>query len=123
MDSTSLGLIVRRERKGQKLKQAELAAVSGVGIRFIVELEAGKPTLQLEKVLRVITTLGCDIIVTQPGHRHWTAEQKLAVLRDAFGPEGCVRTATERHETGNDSFRFKNSSAQNAKTRKEKTSS
>ena len=66
MDSTSLGLIVRRERKAQKLKQAELAAVSGVGIRFIVDLEAGKPTLQLEKVLRVVTTLGCDIIITPP---------------------------------------------------------
>ena len=66
MDSTSLGLIVRRERKAQKLKQAELAAVSGVGIRFIVDLEAGKPTLQLEKVLRVITTLGCDIIISPP---------------------------------------------------------
>ena len=66
MDSTSLGLIVRRERKAQKLKQAELAAVSGVGIRFIVDLEAGKPTLQLEKVLRVITTLGCTITITPP---------------------------------------------------------
>ena len=66
MNSTSLGLIVRRERKAQKLKQAELAAVSGVGIRFIVDLEAGKPTLQLEKVLRVITTLGCDIAITPP---------------------------------------------------------
>ena len=66
MDSISLGLIVRRERKAQKLKQAELAAVSGVGIRFIVDLEAGKPTLQLEKVLRVIKTLGCDIAITPP---------------------------------------------------------
>ena len=66
MDSTSLGLILRRERKAQKLKQAELAAVSGVGIRFIVDLEAGKPTLQLEKVLRVIMTLGCDITITPP---------------------------------------------------------
>lgn len=66
MDSASLGLIVRRERKAQKLKQAELAAVSGVGIRFIVDLEAGKPTLQLGKVLRVVTTLGCNIHITPP---------------------------------------------------------
>lgn len=66
MDSTSLGLIVRRERKAQKLKQTELAAVSGVGIRFIVDLEAGKPTLQLEKVLRVVTRLGCAITITPP---------------------------------------------------------
>ena len=66
MDSTSLGLIVRRERKAQKLKQAELAAVSGVGVRFIVDLEAGKPTLQLGKVLQVIATLGCDVQIVSP---------------------------------------------------------
>ena len=66
MDSISLGLIVRRERKAQQLKQAELAAVSGVGIRFIVDLEAGKPTLQLGKVLHVVTTLGCDIQILPP---------------------------------------------------------
>ena len=69
MDSTSLGLIVRRERKGQKLKQAELAAVSGVGVRFIVDLEAGKPTLQLGKVLQVITTLGCEVQIAPPASR------------------------------------------------------
>lgn len=66
MDSITLGAIVRRERKAQKLKQAELAAVSGVGIRFIVDLEAGKPTLQLEKVLHVVRTLGCTITITPP---------------------------------------------------------
>ena len=69
MDSTSLGLLVRRERKAQNLKQAELAAVSGVGVRFIVDLEAGKPTLQLGKVLHVVATLGCEIEVTPPASR------------------------------------------------------
>lgn len=66
MDSIALGLIVRRERKAQKLRQAELAAVSGVGVRFIVDLEAGKPTLQLEKVLLVLATLGCNLSITPP---------------------------------------------------------
>ncbi len=66
MDSKSLGLIVHRERKAQKLRQAELAAVAGVGIRFIVDLEAGKPTLQLEKVLHVLATLGCDVTIIAP---------------------------------------------------------
>ena len=61
MDSKSLGLIVLRERKAQKLRQAD-----GVGVRFIVDLEAGKPTLQLEKVLHVLATLGCDVAVTPP---------------------------------------------------------
>jgi y4mF family transcriptional regulator len=69
MDSTSLGLLVRRERKAQKLKQSELAAVSGVGVRFIVDLEAGKPTLQLGKVLQVITTLGCEVQIVPPASR------------------------------------------------------
>jgi y4mF family transcriptional regulator len=66
MDSKSLGLIVLRERKAQKLRQAELAAAAGVGVRFIVDLEAGKPTLQLEKVLHVLATLGCEVIISPP---------------------------------------------------------
>jgi y4mF family transcriptional regulator len=66
MDSCKLGQVVRRERKAQKLRQAELAAAAGVGIRFIVDLEAGKPTLQLEKVLHVLATLGCDVSVIPP---------------------------------------------------------
>jgi y4mF family transcriptional regulator len=66
MDSNTLGLIVHRERKAQKLRQAELAAAAGVGVRFIIDLEAGKPTLQLEKVLHVLATLGCDVAVTPP---------------------------------------------------------
>jgi y4mF family transcriptional regulator len=60
---------VRRERKAQKLKQAEFAAVSGVGVRFIVDLEAGKPTLQLGKVLQVITTLRCEVQIAPPTRR------------------------------------------------------
>ena len=66
MDSKSLGLLVLRERKAQKLRQAELAAAAGVGIRFIVDLEAGKPTLQLEKTLHVLATLGCTITIAPP---------------------------------------------------------
>jgi y4mF family transcriptional regulator len=66
MNSKTLGSIVRRERKALELTQAELAAASGVGIRFIIDLEAGKPTLQLEKVLQVIRTLGCSVAITSP---------------------------------------------------------
>jgi hypothetical protein len=38
-----------------------LALAAGVGVRFIVDLEAGKPTVRLENVLRVIDTLGGEI--------------------------------------------------------------
>jgi y4mF family transcriptional regulator len=66
MDSSKFGQVVRHERKAQKLRQAELAAAAGVGIRFIVDLEAGKPTLQLAKVLHVLATLGCDVTIAPP---------------------------------------------------------
>jgi HTH-type transcriptional regulator/antitoxin HipB len=38
-----------------------VALAAGVGVRFIVELEAGKPTLRLENVLRVIDALGAEV--------------------------------------------------------------
>ena len=34
------------------------------------------------------------------GRRRWTIEQKLEILRDAFGPGGSVRVAMERHDIG-----------------------
>ena len=53
-----LGVALRAERKALGLTQADLALAAGVGLRFVVELEAGKPTLQLMRVLRVIDALG-----------------------------------------------------------------
>jgi transposase-like protein len=46
------------------------------------------------------TTTRIEVIGRVSGRRRWTVEQKLAILRDAFGPEGAVRTACERHEVG-----------------------
>ena len=45
-----------------------------------------------------------EVVSRVSGRRRWTVEQKLAALRDAFGPEGCVRTACERHEVGSGSI-------------------
>lgn len=60
---TSLGQAVRRARKQLKLTQPQLALTAGVGVRFIVELEAGKPTVRLESVLRVLHALGGELQV------------------------------------------------------------
>ena len=49
---------MRAERKALGLSQADLSLAAGVGLRFVVELEAGKPTVQLMRVLRVIAPLG-----------------------------------------------------------------
>jgi len=56
-----LGSTLRAARKHLGLTQPQLALAAGVGVRFIVELEAAKPTLRLENVLRVIDALGGEI--------------------------------------------------------------
>ncbi len=56
-----LGRALRIARKQLGLTQPRLALAAGVGVRFIVDLEAGKPTLRLENVLRVIDALGGEI--------------------------------------------------------------
>ena len=62
--SEQLGMSIRRARKALKLTQPQVAMAANTGIRFIVDLEAGKPTCQIEKVLRVINVLGGDLAVT-----------------------------------------------------------
>lgn len=56
-----LGHIVRQARKALSLTQPQLALAAGVGVRFIVDLEAGKPTVRLENVLRVLQALGMTL--------------------------------------------------------------
>lgn len=63
---SDLGALVRRVRKVQGLRQDQLAGVAGVGLRFIVDLEAGKPTIQLGKALKVLEALGCEVSITPP---------------------------------------------------------
>lgn len=56
-----LGAALRTARKQLGLTQPQLALAAGVGTRFIVDLEAGKPTVRLAHVLRVINALGGDL--------------------------------------------------------------
>jgi len=52
------GKIVRQYRKQQKITQSQLAALANTGLRYISELENGKPTVQLDKALRIAQLLG-----------------------------------------------------------------
>ncbi|OAI01979.1 transcriptional regulator [Methylomonas methanica] len=58
-----LGQALRSARKQFGLTQSELALAAGVGVRFIVDLEAGKPTVRLETVMRVIEALGGQVML------------------------------------------------------------
>ena len=49
---------VRQQRKAHRLTQRALADRAGVGLRFVRELEAGKPTLRLDKVNVLLDLFG-----------------------------------------------------------------
>lgn len=66
MTATQIGELIRDTRKAQGLTQPQLAAASGVGLRFVVELEAGKGSSQLAKALAVLAALGCKRHITTP---------------------------------------------------------
>ena len=56
-----LGNRIQYYRKKQSLTQEELALLANVGRRFVIELEQGKETAQLGKVLQVLHTLGVGV--------------------------------------------------------------
>ncbi len=54
-------LVIKRTRTDLKLTQSDLAGACGTGIRFIVDLEHGKPTCELGKAIRVALMLGIKL--------------------------------------------------------------
>lgn len=62
---SDLGLLVRRARETHHLSQQSFADLAGVGRRFLSELENGKPTLELGKVLKVARTAGISLFARQ----------------------------------------------------------
>jgi transcriptional regulator with XRE-family HTH domain len=75
--ASAFGALIRKRRKELKIRQAQLALATGVGRRFLIELEAGKPSCQLGRSLLVAEALGlkpADILRSQ-------------TLVDVAGPE------------------------------------
>jgi y4mF family transcriptional regulator len=66
MNSAQLGAAIRAERKRLKVTQKELAMTAGVGLRYLIELERGKPTARLEGVFKVLQALGLKLSLTAP---------------------------------------------------------
>ncbi len=61
--AAELGELVRKRRRQQSLTQQDLAGLGNTGNRFIVDLENGKPTVQLQKVLDLLNLLGLEMVV------------------------------------------------------------
>jgi HTH-type transcriptional regulator / antitoxin HipB len=58
-----LGSAVRQARRRRGLRQEDLALSAGTGMRFVGELERGKPTVQLAPTLRVLHALGVTLVL------------------------------------------------------------
>ena len=61
-----IGKLIQAERKRQGITQLQLAGLAGTGIRFISDLENGKGTIQIQKLLKVVQTLGLGIFIYSP---------------------------------------------------------
>jgi y4mF family transcriptional regulator len=80
-DTLQLGRLIRRARKAASITQIELARKAGMGERFIVDLEHGKPTCEAGRVLRVMTLLNLRLAVEAPA-----GVTQEALERDAAMP-------------------------------------
>ncbi len=69
LSSKEIGKAIRAKRKANDLTQADAAALCGVGTRFLGELERGKETAQIGKVLQILHRLGLEIQITPKGVR------------------------------------------------------
>jgi len=63
LEINDLGNAIRVERKKQGLTQSELAGLSGVGVRFLSELERGKESCEVGKTLHILKMLGLTLSV------------------------------------------------------------
>ena len=61
MVDTALVIFVKEMRKKFNLTQMDLAAKSGVGLRFVRDLEQGKQTLRMDKINQVLTLFGREV--------------------------------------------------------------
>ena len=82
MDTITLGKIIRAARKEKKMTLADLSLYCNVGVRFLSELENGKPTIELGKALKVMSTLNIEIVTMQTSEmqkRHYLSVDIIPV--------------------------------------------
>lgn len=65
--AAELGAALRAQRRRLALKQLDIAGLGNTGNRFIVELEGGKPTVQLQKALDIVDLLGLELVLRPKG--------------------------------------------------------
>jgi y4mF family transcriptional regulator len=84
--SRELGQIIRAVRKESGVRLDDLAAITGVSKQFVSDVEHGKPTAQLGRVLRLLVELGIGLSVEVPA----AIEPRLAQLRKSDPQQGAA---------------------------------
>jgi transcriptional regulator with XRE-family HTH domain len=82
----AFGALIRSRRKAMQMRQDQLALATGVGRRFLIDLEAGKPSCQLGRSLLVAEALGlpvADILASGVMSRTATASELPDFSEDA----------------------------------------
>lgn len=59
----TLGLTIEAERKKRRMTQTQLAELSNTSINFVSQIERGKKTAQIGKVIDVLQILGLQIVI------------------------------------------------------------
>jgi len=65
--TADIGSLVRKKRAELSMTQSQLADITGNGTRFISDLENGKQTMQIGKVLDTLHVLGFDVNISARG--------------------------------------------------------
>jgi transcriptional regulator with XRE-family HTH domain len=85
------GSLIRSRRKALKMRQDQLALATGVGRRFLIDLEAGKPSCQLGRSLLVAEALGlrlADILAAGVPSQSATALELPDLPEEVEEPDG-----------------------------------
>jgi len=87
----AFGALIRSRRKVLKMRQDQLALATGVGRRFLIDLEAGKPSCQLGRSLLVAEALGLrptDILASGGPSQSATAPELPDLGEEGEEPNG-----------------------------------
>jgi cytoskeletal protein RodZ len=89
--ASGFGALIRSRRKALKMRQDQLALATWVGRRFLIDLEAGKPSCQLGRSLLVAEALGlrpADILASGGPSQSATAPELPDLREDVEEPDG-----------------------------------
>lgn len=63
--SAKLGATIRRERRSRSISQQELGDLAGTGLNFVSQIERGKETVRLDKLIAILRVLGLELVLSR----------------------------------------------------------